>query len=70
MPIQIHPLTMEDILSVGQRPQLDDTESYLFLSLKMLQFDEKKKKTLNEQVSFVLNQRFANYFSRKNRRYF
>jgi len=45
---------MEDILSVGQRPQLDDTESYLFLSLKMLQFDEKKKKTLNEQVSFVL----------------
>lgn len=26
---QIHPLTMEDILSVGQRPQLDDSDNYL-----------------------------------------
>lgn len=51
---QIHPLTMEDILSVGQRPQIDDTENYLFVALKMLQFDSKKNKTLNEQVSFVL----------------
>lgn len=38
----IHPLTMEDILSVGQRPQIDDTENYLFVALKMLQFDSKK----------------------------
>ncbi|WMN07684.1 magnesium/cobalt transporter CorA [Marivirga arenosa] len=50
----IHPLTMEDILSVGQRPQIDDTENYLFIALKMLQFDEEKNKTINEQVSFVL----------------
>lgn len=52
----IHPLTMEDILSVGQRPQMDDTENYLFVALKMLQFDPEQKKTLNEQVSFVLTE--------------
>ncbi|WKV13624.1 magnesium/cobalt transporter CorA [Marivirga harenae] len=50
----IHPLNMEDILSVGQRPQIEDTGSYLFISTKMLQFDEKKNKTINEQVSFIL----------------
>lgn len=51
---QIHPLTMEDILSVGQRPQIDETENYLFVALKMLQFDAKINKTHHEQVSFVL----------------
>lgn len=51
---QVHPLTMEDILSVGQRPQIDDSENYLFVSLKMLQFNPDENKTLDEQVSFVL----------------
>jgi magnesium transporter len=62
---KIHPLTMEDILSVGQRPQIDDTENYLFVALKMLQFDEKKNKTLNEQVSFILTENLLITFQEK-----
>jgi len=62
---QIHPLTIEDILSVGQRPQLDDTDNYLFIALKMLQFDEDKSKTLNEQVSFILTDNVLITFQEK-----
>ncbi len=50
----IHPLTMEDILSVEQRPKIDESEEYLYIALRMLQFDPDKRKTVSEQVSFVL----------------
>ncbi len=50
----IHPLTMEDILSVEQRPKIDENEDYLYIALRMLQFDQDKRKTISEQVSFVL----------------
>lgn len=61
----IHPLNMEDILSVGQRPQIDETENYIFMSLKMLQYDEKKNKTINEQVSFILSDNFLITFQER-----
>lgn len=62
---EIHPLTMEDILSVEQRPQIDESESYLFLALKMLQFDQEKRKTLGEQVSFILRKNVVITFQEK-----
>jgi magnesium transporter len=36
----LHELTQEDILNTGQRPKIEDFESYLFLVGKILSFDE------------------------------
>ena len=51
---EIHPLTLEDILSVEQRPKMEDTEKYIYSAVRMLQFNSKTRKTISEQVSMVL----------------
>jgi len=50
----IHPLTLEDILNVDQRPKMEDFDGYIFYVLKMLTFDRGKKEIISEQVSFIL----------------
>lgn len=54
----IHPLILEDISHTTQRPKLEDMESYLFITLKMLRYDVKARRVQEEQCSFVLG---ANY---------
>lgn len=41
-PFDVHPLTIEDIVSVGSRPKLDEHENYIFIVLKMLDVSEHK----------------------------
>jgi magnesium transporter len=50
----LHPLLMEDIASAEQRPKLDDYDDCLFLTVKMIRYDEKIKEISAEQVSFVV----------------
>lgn len=50
----LHPLLMEDIASAEQRPKLDDYEDCLFLTIKMIRYDEKINSIFSEQVSFVV----------------
>ena len=50
----LHPLTMEDIVSTGQRPKMEDFDHYLFIVLKMLYFDHDANVIKIEQVSFIL----------------
>ena len=52
-------LTSEDILNTRQRPKLDDMGDYLYLSLKMLEYDEESKKILREQLSLILGPDFV-----------
>ena len=54
----IHPLTIEDILNTGQRPKIEEFDSYLYLVLQMLVHDEKTGKVTSEQVSFILGDHF------------
>jgi len=49
----LHPLVMEDILNVGQRPKMEDFDEYLFLIFKMLYHDHEGELQI-EQVSLVL----------------
>ncbi|MCX7121098.1 MAG: magnesium/cobalt transporter CorA [Gammaproteobacteria bacterium] len=49
----IHPLTVEDILNVDQRPKVEEFEGYLFFTLKLLQWDEKKSLLFIQQVSII-----------------
>jgi len=51
---KLHPLLMEDVASAEQRPKLDDYGEYIFLTVKMIQYDEKNSELNSEQVSFVI----------------
>lgn len=55
----IHPLIAEDILSIGQRPKMDEVNGLLFCLLNMLYFNEESNCVESEQVSIVLGKNFV-----------
>jgi magnesium transporter len=55
----VHPLITEDILSVNQRPKMDEVEGLLFCLLNMLYYNEKTKTVETEQISIVLGDHFV-----------
>ncbi len=55
----VHPLITEDILSIGQRPKMDDMNDLLFCVLNMLFFNEKENAIESEQISLVLGKSFV-----------
>ncbi|HEY6504306.1 MAG TPA: magnesium/cobalt transporter CorA [Chitinophagaceae bacterium] len=56
---KIHSLIMEDILSVDQRPKMDEVEGVLYCLLNMLYFNPAKKTVETEQISIVLGKNFV-----------
>jgi magnesium transporter len=54
----LHPLTLEDIVNISQRPKLEEYEDYLFVVLKMLYYD-KDENIVSEQVSFILGENYV-----------
>jgi magnesium transporter len=55
----IHSLLVEDILSIGQRPKMDEIEGVLFCLLNMLYFNEKQGSVELEQISIALGKNFV-----------
>ncbi len=55
----IHYLITEDILSIGQRPKMDEIDGLVFCLLNMLYFNEKDSAVEIEQISIVLGKRFV-----------
>lgn len=55
----IHYLITEDILSLGQRPKMDEIDGLLFCLLNMLYFNEKDSAVEIEQISIVLGKSFV-----------
>jgi len=55
----LHPLVLEDILNTDQRPKIEDFDEYLFLVVKMLDYDEKRKEMTTEQLSLILGNNFV-----------
>lgn len=55
---ELHPLVLEDIVNISQRPKIDEYDDYLFLVLKMLYYDENEK-IVFEQVSFILGEGYV-----------
>ncbi len=51
---QLHPLVLEDIVNVPQRPKLEDHQNQLLIITQMVNLKSKKKGFWLEQVSFVL----------------
>jgi magnesium transporter len=55
----VHYLITEDILSLGQRPKMDEIDGLLFCLLNMLYFNEKDAAVEIEQISIVLGKNFV-----------
>jgi magnesium transporter len=61
----VHPLIIEDIVSKGQRPKLDDFDSYLAISLRMFYLAAGGDEVVAEQVSLVLGKGYLLSFQEK-----
>jgi magnesium transporter len=55
----IHPLLLEDIVSMNQRPKMDEVEGVLYCLLNMLYFNANESAVEHEQVSIVLGKDFV-----------
>jgi len=60
----IHPLVLEDIVNT-QRPKMEDFCDYIFVVLKMNNYDEKREEIKTEQVSMLIMQDFVISFQER-----
>lgn len=56
---RVHPLLAEDIISMGQRPKMDEVEGVMSCLLNMLYFNHERKSVETEQISIVLGNNFV-----------
>ncbi len=61
----LHALLLEDILNIEQRPMIQDFESYVFVCLKSLRYNEARHEVQVEQLSFVLGEDFLLSFQQQ-----
>lgn len=59
----IHPLVLEDIVNTGQRPKMEDFDTYIYIVLKMLY--DRENEIVEEQVSLILGPNFVFTFQEK-----
>lgn len=62
---KIHPLTLEDVLNTGQRPKMEDYESYIYTVLKMILLDEEREEIIIDQVSIILGPNYILSFQER-----
>ncbi len=55
----LHSLVIEDIITSGQRPKLEDYESYLFLTIKRLTCETVAKTIQIEELSIIAGRNFV-----------
>jgi magnesium transporter len=55
----IHPLVLEDIMATDQRPKIEDFSDYLFIVLKMIDYDSRNGGLEIEQVSLILGKNYV-----------
>ncbi len=56
---EIHPLVQEDVVNTEHRPKIEDMGAYIFLTLKMIKWNEHKNEIQYEQVSFLLGSNYV-----------
>ncbi len=55
----IHNLIEEDIISVGQRPKMDEVDDIMYCLLNMLYFNDETSTVEQEQISIILGKTFV-----------
>jgi len=61
----LHPLVLEDILNTDQRPKMEDYGEYVYLVLKMLDYNDKSNEIESEQISLILGPNFVFSFQER-----
>ncbi|WP_338101776.1 magnesium/cobalt transporter CorA [Methanolapillus millepedarum] len=61
----IDALTLEDILSMGQRPKTEAFENYIYTILKNITFDDAEKEIENNQISMITMEKTVITFAEK-----
>jgi len=61
----VHPLVLEDIMNLGQRPKAEDLGSSVYVVLNMLYCTERNHEIEAEQVSLILGEDFVISFQEK-----
>ena len=56
---ELHPLTLEDIVNTSQRLKTEDFQKYLFIVLKMMDFNRNTNTVDMEHVSLILGDNFV-----------
>ena len=55
----VHPLIVEDILSVNQRPKMEESDGSFFCLLNMLYYDQDKQAVNHEQISIIMGKDYV-----------
>jgi magnesium transporter len=61
----LHPLTLEDIANTEQRPKMEDFENYIYIVLRMLQYNQQENEIVSEQLSLILGSNWVISFQEK-----
>jgi magnesium transporter len=56
---KLHPLVLEDILNIDQRPKIEDYEEYLYIVLKTISSKTQDDELVAEQISLILGANFV-----------
>ncbi len=62
---QLHPLVQEDILNTDHRPKIEVHQDYLYIVIKMLQFDDSTECLRSEQVSLIVGDNYLLSFQER-----
>ncbi len=57
--VNIHSLTLEDLLNVNQRPKIDIFHTYIYIVIQLLKFDEDHNTVESEQLSIILGSNYV-----------
>ncbi len=61
----LHPLVLEDIINIDQRPKADGYDSYIYLVARCFHYDHAQLELGSEQVSLVLGSNFVLTFQER-----
>lgn len=61
----VHPLTIEDIINTDQRPKMEEGEGYVYVVLKMLDYDKNAGGITGEQISLLMGANFVITFQER-----
>lgn len=63
--LDLHPLTLEDIVNTDHRPKTEEFTGYIYVVLKMISYDKVANQTEIEHVSLILGENYVVSFQEK-----
>ncbi len=63
----LHPLTMEDVLNTTQRPKIDEYPEYLFIVLRLLEYEAESQTLTSDQLGLVIGKDYVLSFQERAR---